>query len=98
MDGSPSGLCSGNHRVRAEVYDRVEEEGRREVQNPPGEEDRQIAREPYIYEHDRVGQTHLVYPHNCYLFAFCLFLVFVLSLAVPKHIIYSSEDLKPSTF
>ena len=32
--------------LRAEVYDRVEEGGRREVQNPPGEENRQIAREP----------------------------------------------------
>ena len=31
---------------RAEVYDGVEEGGGREVQNTPGEEDRQIALEP----------------------------------------------------
>ena len=29
-----------SHRGRAEVYDRVEEGGRREVQIPPGEENR----------------------------------------------------------
>ena len=44
-----------SHRGRAEVYDRVEEGGRREVQIPLGEENRQIAREPSIHERDRVG-------------------------------------------
>ena len=41
-----------SHRGKAEI---VEEGGRREVQIPPGEENRQIAREPSIYERDRVG-------------------------------------------
>ena len=44
-----------SHRGRAEIYDRVEEGGRRGVQIPPGEENRQVAREPSIYERDRVG-------------------------------------------
>ena len=38
-----------------EVYGRVEEGGRREAQIPPGEENRQIARERSIYELHRVG-------------------------------------------
>ena len=37
-------LDRNSHRGRAEVYDRVDEGGRREVQIPP-EENRQIARE-----------------------------------------------------
>ena len=36
---------------------RVEEGGKRVVQIPPGEENRQITREPSIYERDRVGWT-----------------------------------------
>ena len=48
-------LDRNSHRGRAEVYDRVEEGVRREVQIPPGEENRQVAREPSIYERDQVG-------------------------------------------
>ena len=41
-----SELDRNSRQGRAGVYDQVEEGGRREVQNPPGEEHRQIAREP----------------------------------------------------
>ena len=47
-------MDQNSHQGRVEVYDRVEEGGRK-VQIPPGEENRQIAREPSIYERDRVG-------------------------------------------
>ena len=57
-------LDRNSHRGRAEAYDRVEEGGRREVQNPPGKENLQIAREPSMNVTEYIGYRPTLYRRN----------------------------------